>query len=41
MMPGKQITDMSTQEETSLGQMEYDAAVSTVQRNLKEKVTEP
>ena len=37
----QQITDMSTQEETSLGQMEYDAAVSTVQRNLKEKVTEP
>ena len=24
MMPGKQITDMSTREETSLGQTEYD-----------------
>ena len=37
MMPGKQITDMPTQEETSLGQMEYDTVVSTVQRYLKKK----
>lgn len=37
MMSGKQITDMPTQEETSLGQMEYDAVVSTVQRNVKKK----
>ena len=40
MISGKQITDMPTQEGTSLGKMEYDydAVLSAVERN--EKATE-
>ena len=37
MIQGKQITDMPTQEETSLGQMEYDTVVCAILRNLKKK----
>ena len=37
MIQGKQITDMPTQEETSLGQMENDTVVCAILRNLKKK----
>ena len=35
MLPGKQITAIPIQEETSLEQKECDTVVSTAQRNLK------
>ena len=38
MMPGKQITDIPIQEETSLEQKERDAVVSTARHNLKKKL---